>query len=367
MEKPVILQNKTVAELPRRKNNPRNSEGDFARLNNGDLLFAYSKYSGDDAHDDAACDIAGLISSDNGKTFRELPQPLATAAELNTKNIMSVSLARLDNETLCLIYLCKKGPYSEVWLKRANKDNETQFSSPELCIPKKRGIYYVVNNCRVCKLPDGRLLLPLAQHPIKRGGDGKPHGIYFGFCKIFSADADGRNWHECSGNIRLPYPGHSGTGLQEPGLTLLPDGTLYGYFRTDRHFQFESFSEDEGKTWTKPVPSRFTSPDSPMLILRNPYSGIYYSLWNPIPNYNGRIDPTKRWVNAGRTPFVLAQSENGIDFGEYAVIEDDPLHGYCYPAIHFLNEKEMLISYCCGGPEDGMCLTKTKIIKLKMK
>lgn len=367
MDAPVIRSMTVITDLRRGENNPRNSEGDFARLNDGRILFAYSRYSGRDAHDDAACDVGALISEDGGRTFAPLGRFLATAAEHNTKNIMSVSLHRIPDGTLCLFYLCKKGPYSEMYLKRADRDDETLFGEPELCVPKKNGIYYVVNNCRIQIAQDGTVLIPVAQHPIKRGADGHKHGIYFGYCKVFASDPDGRNWREHSGNIRLPYPGYSSTGLQEPGIVPLPDGRLYGYFRTDRHFQYESFSSDNGKTWTRPTQSRFTSPDSPMLILQNPYSGIYYALWNPIPNYNGRLSSEKRWISAGRTPFVLAQSDNGLDFSPFTVIEDDPKHGYCYPAIHFLNEKEMLISYCCGGEEDGMCLTRTKIIRLELK
>lgn len=367
MTKPIIDSQKTVYQLNITENNPRNSEGDFAELNDGSILFAYSRYTGNDAHDDASCDIAGLISFDKGNTFKPLDHLLATAKELNTKNIMSVSLQRLQNGTLCLIYLCKKGPNSEVWLKRADTSDETKFGEPELCIPQKNNIYYVVNNSRTCITDTGNILLPLAQHPIKKDKKGNRHGIYYGYCKIFSSDQNGANWHELSDNIKLPLFTKTKTGLQEPGLLFLPDGKLYCYFRTDLYFQYESISEDYGKTWSKPVKSQFSSPDSPLLIRKNPYSNKYYAIWNPIPNYNGRIDLKQRWVNAGRTPFVIAESDDGINFSHYTIFEDDPKRGYCYPAIHFLNDKEMLVSYCCGGPDEGMCLTTTRITKLTLK
>ena len=360
MNKPVIKSSVIITDIPRADGNPRNSEGDFAVLNDGSILFAWCRYHGDSAHDDAACDIAGALSTDGGEHFEMLPYPLAEAKAHGVKNIMSVSLTRFKDGTLCLFYLCKKTPMSEVYLRRALPD-EKHFGEPELCYPVKNDTYYVINNCRICVLSSGEVIIPTACHPIVNGS-----GSYFGKCRMFIADENGRNFKK-SKLLALTPRGYSGTGLQEPGVVELPDGRLYGYFRTDRCFQYESFSSDKGQTWSKPVPSRFTSPDSPMLILRNPYSGIYYSLWNPVPNYNGRIDPTKRWVNAGRTPFVLAQSENGIDFSEYTVIEDDPEHGYCYPAICFLDEKTLLLSYCCGGPDDGMCLTRTRIRKITLE
>ena len=103
-----------------------------------------------------------------------------------------------------------------------------------------------------------------------------------------------------------------------------------------------------------------------MLIRRNPYSGLYYAFWNPIPEYNGRIGPNAPWIDAGRTPFVMAVSDNGTDFSEYTVLEDEPTHGYCYPAVYFLDDKTLLLSYCCGGPEDGNCLTRTRISRITL-
>lgn len=360
---PEILKSKTVLELPRGENNPRNSEGDFAVLKDGSILFAYCCYHGDSAHDDADCDIAGCISYDNGETFEKLPYKLACASEHGVKNIMSVSLERLKDGTLCLFYLCKVGPQSEVYFRRA-LDDEKHFGEAEIFFSKKDGIYYVINNCRVCVLENGKVLIPAAIHKIVKHDDGRESGEYYGTCRVFSGDEKLKEMKELSDVLSLHNRGYSGTGLQEPGIVELPDGRLYMYYRTDRCFQYESFSSDDGATWTEPVQSRFTSPDSPMLIMRNKYSGIYYAVWNPVPNYNGRLDPNGRWVNAGRTPFVIAQSENGIDFSQYTVLEDDKECGYCYPAIEFLNENEMLISYCCGGPDDGMCLTKTRIRKI---
>ena len=366
MEVPVIKSFDICAMLPPGEGNPRNSEGDFAVLADGSILFAYSRYVGDSGHDDAPCNVAALISRDGGISFTPVQGFLATAAEHGAKNIMSVSLFRTGKGGLCLLYLCKQGPQSEVYIKRCTDERSLAFAAPELIVPQKPGIYYVVNNCRVCTLPDGTLLLPLARHRIRRNAQGERGGVYFGNCCFYGADPEAKGWRQVSGVVRMPYPGHSATGLQEPGAAVLPDGRICGYFRTDRAFQYESFSADSGKTWTTPVPSRFTSPDSPMLIRKNPYSGLYYAVWNPVPNFNGRLDGEKRWVHAGRTPFVIAVSENGLDFSSYAVLEDAPDRGFCYPAMLFTGKKELLLSYCCGGAEDGTCLSRTVIRRLTL-
>ena len=67
-----------IHQLPPAQGNPRNSEGAFLRGKKGELLFAYSKYSGESNHDHASCDIALIRSFDEGLTWSK-PEILASA------------------------------------------------------------------------------------------------------------------------------------------------------------------------------------------------------------------------------------------------------------------------------------------------
>ena len=98
-----------------------------------------------------------------------------------------------------------------------------------------------------------------------------------------------------------------------------------------------------------------------MIIERNPYSGIYYAIWNPY----ARIPGTD--TAGGRTPLVIAQSRDGIDFTDFTVLEGDPELGFCYPAICFLSENEMLVSYCFGTVNTAKQLSETRIRRLRVK
>lgn len=361
MPAPGIISSSIALDISARGNgNPRNSEGDFIRLRDNRIMFAYSRYNGESSHDSASCDIAAVYSCDGGKTFSDSARLLVKASEHNVSNIMSVSLMRMADGALGLFYLCKYGPFSCYYLRRSYDEGET-FGKEVKCIPDSFESYYVVNNCRVFKSASGKLLVPVARHNVHPDGSAE----YYGCCYIYESADDGETWHDSGALFRLPERIQSSTGLQEPGLYERADGSLVCYFRTDKMYQYQCIQSADGQ-WGEVLPSRFTSPDSPMLIVRNPYNSVYYAVWNPIPNYNGRISKTERWVNAGRTPFVLAESEDGAEFGDYTVIENDPEHGYCYPAIMFTDEKTMLLAYCSGGPEDGMCLTKTKIRRLTL-
>nr|MCR5783468.1 exo-alpha-sialidase [Clostridia bacterium] len=118
--------------------------------------------------------------------------------------------------------------------------------------------------------------------------------------------------------------------------------------------QYEGRSPD-GINWTAPAASVFESPTSPMLIERNPYSGIYYAIWNPY----ARVPGTN--TASGRTPLVIAQSRDGINFSGFTLLESDPDTGFCYPAIGFLSKNEMLVSYCFGPVNTAKQLAETRI------
>ena len=246
--------------------NPRNGEGDFLRLRDGRILFAYSRYTGDDREDDCPCDIAAVLSDDGGAGFGG-KRILVRAAEHGVRNVMSVSLVRFTNGDAGLFYLVKdpKDGTSRYVLRRSADECET-FASPVQCLPDRYAGYYVVNNCRVLQTADGRIYIPAAVHRTGEGG-----AAYHAAAVFYRSQDDGRTFHELGAPLTCPV--QSETGLQEPGLLELPNGVLYAYFRTDLFCQYESVSVDGGERFFAPQPSRFSSPESPMKIARDPFGG----------------------------------------------------------------------------------------------
>ena len=100
---------KIILDLPPSPGNPRNSEGAMLRLNDGSILFIYSRFCGSDAADDAAADLYALISDDEGEHFHSLG-PVVFHAETSAKNVMSVSLLRMENGDIGLFYLERRAP-----------------------------------------------------------------------------------------------------------------------------------------------------------------------------------------------------------------------------------------------------------------
>ena len=146
-------------QLPPTEQNPRNSEGAFLRGKQGEILFAYSRYRGEDFHDHAACDIAVISSRDEGRSWSE-PRILVPASVYGVQNVMSVSALEQNNGELAFYYLIKENDGTTT-LGRSLSADGIVFRH-ERCRALFPLRYYVVNNDRFVRLRDGRILVPAA-------------------------------------------------------------------------------------------------------------------------------------------------------------------------------------------------------------
>lgn len=334
--------------------NPRNSEGAFITLENGDIIYIYSKYKGLSSADDASSDLCMLKSRDGGKTFGE-DKVILTCEGDDAVNMMSLSLMRMNNGDIGLFYLIRPNLTTlQMYLRRSSDGGET-WGDRVLCTPEKG--YYVVNNDRVTRLCSGRIIIPAASHNVCDTFYDMHADTYF-----FYSDDDGATWKKSKSKLSI-QAANCESGMQEPGMIELQPNCLWAWARTDLGRQYESFSFDNGETWTACQPSRFTSPCSPLSMKRDA-EGTMFAIWNPIPEYNGR---TKSKVfTGGRTPLVIAKStDNGKTFSEPVAFEDEEGRGYCYCAMYF-TEDALLLAYCAGGEEDGSCLAKTRIRRVEI-
>ena len=353
------LNTKLVLDLIPRKGNPRNSEGAFIRQDDGTILFAYSRYSGDNWYDHQPSDIALIRSTDEGETWSE-PEIIAAAGEFGAANVMSVSAIRQADGKIGFYFMAKlfdegkegslEGIYSV--LCRAITADGFHFQKERCGFYAPKG-YYVFNNDRLVRLSDGRLVYPAGYMDTLR------HFV----STVFVSEDDGASFVRHETMLDLPFA--NDRGMEEPGILEHKDGRLRLWMRTNIGYQYESYSYDNLKSFSAPVPSAFTSPRSPMEIEYGP-DGALYAIYNPIPTYNGRI--TTRASHGGRNPLVIRKSaDDGKTWGSCYIIEADEDRGFCYPSMYFTNDGCLLVSYCRGGTEDGFCLTRLGIRKFSLK
>jgi len=321
----------------------------------GEILFAYSRYTGESSHDHASCDIALIVSHDEGESWSE-PRVIARAAEFGTDNIMSVSAVEQKNGDLAFYFLIKENDLNSTLGRTLSSDGENWRSERCACnFPKA---YYVVNNDRIVRLSDGRLVAPAAfcaNHEVPLHG--KRHMVS---TNLISED-DGASFTRSEQIFSLPNPQDWARGYEEPGMIEFSD-RLYYWIRTFLGSQYETESREGINGFFDPRPSEFTSPNSPMQI--KSFDGVAYAIYNPIPRYNGRVEAEGTW---GRTPFVIRKStDEGKTWGILNVIEDDPTRGYGYPAVFQTKDAGLLLGYCRGNAEDGNTLCRLGIAKVEI-
>ena len=332
--------------------NPRNSEGSFVRLADGRLMLAYTRYRGERGGDHSCADLAAFFSCDNGRTWGN-PRILV---ENDAVNVMSVSLLRLADGRIALAYARKSHiPGLETNpsvcdcrpMIRFSSDEAETWSEPVDICRYPSSTYLVFNNDRLVQLSSGRLIVAVAHHHIS--ADGHMAARAEGF--FFLSDDGGATWREsrecCYGPQWLT------SGLREPGVVELEDGTLMAWWRTNSQCQYKAFSHDGGETWSIPAPApEFPGPEAPLSIRRDPETRALYAVWNDWnPLRSVRFRQETSW---GRTPLVIAKSlDDGRTWQNHHVIESEPDHGYCYIAMLFLGKGELLLEYCCGGGAPG--------------
>lgn len=327
----------------------RNSEGDIVRLKDGRLCLIYTRFTGG-RRDHSTADLAMRTSADNGKTWSEDGIIVPNEGKCN---VMSVSIVRLKNNELLLFYLRKDERLRSCnTYVRRSADEFNSLSEP-VRVTFLEG-YHVVNNDRVVQLSTGRLIVPAALHT---GFDETGNVTEFtgkAVIMAYYSDDNGRSWQRSKTPV-TPIEQRK-LVLQEPGVVQLKDGRLWMFMRTGHGFQYGCYSNDRGRTWSQPEPTKLASPLSPATIERIPWTGDLLCVWN---DHSGtHVFPRER-----RTPLCIAVSkDDGKTWSQSRVVEGDPDGWYCYTSMTFVDDS-VLLSYCAGDREVGG-LNRLKVLAI---
>jgi len=310
--------------------NPRNSEGAFIELNDKRLLYVYSRFSGPKGSDHAPAQLVSRYSVDGGLTWTNDDQVIVDKE--GDMNVMSVSLLRLQNNTIALFYARKNSLDDCMPQMRISKDEGRSWSEPLSVIPEISKGYFVVNNDRVIQLKSGRLLMPVSLHKTSLTPWSNK-----GTLQCYFSDDQGFTW--TAGKV-VSAPDSIIT--QEPGLVELKKGKVMMFIRASGGEQYRSYSADNGLTWSFAEPSGISSPISPASIKMIPKTKDLLLVWNN----NGAKGPG--YFKSQRSPLTIAVSRNyGKTWQSVKNIEDDPTGMFCYTAIHFI-DNAVLLGYGVG-------------------
>lgn len=328
--------NQVVLDLAASAEHPRNSEGAFAILRSGRIIFCYSQFSRGTS-DFSPSGIAEIDSDDQGRTWG---RPHVLFSLSGDAQEMSVSLLRLASGKLAMFSLIKHGKLECRPYIRVSADDGGHWTEPRP-LSSAPG-YFVLNNDRVIQTSTGRLIAPVAYHrtlPSVHAGDSATD--LRGVALWYYSDDEGASWAESRTWWTLPIA--SGTGMQEPGVVQLDDGSLLSWARTDLGCQYECRSADGGLTWSPPRPTELRSPASPAGIKRIPGASTLLGVLNDFSGQFPFIPSPSTY--RGRTPWVAELStDGGHTWARRKLLESDPQRDFCYPALAFSGDT-LLLAY----------------------
>ncbi len=122
----------------------------------------------------------------------------------------------------------------------------------------------------------------------------------------------------------------------QPTLLLYPEGKIQALLRSDQTCIMESWSSDEGKTWSALAKTNVLNPNSGIDAVTLS-SGLQVLVYNP---KKGGGD----WVN-GRNKLNVAVSGDGKTWKDLAVLEDQASGEFSYPAIIQTSDKAVHVVY----------------------
>ena len=134
------------------------------------------------------------------------------------------------------------------------------------------GYLYTGATNSVIQLKSGRILLPVSYFSRRKTGR---------FVSNLSiSDDGGKTWRPSRGQCAVDTGGPLlESGACEPVCLELEDGRVWMLIRTQGGYQYESFSDDGGDSWSEPAPSRFISSNAPSHLLRLRDGRVVFA-WN---------------------------------------------------------------------------------------
>ncbi len=205
-----------------------------------------------------------------------------------------------------LILFYKVGPSPSTWwgMKMTSVDGGRTWSTP---VRLPDGIAGPIKNKPIL-LSNGELLCPSST-------EDKGWRAHFEFTRDL-----GRTWHKTE-----PINDGKEFGITQPTVFIHAGNRLQALFRSRQGLIVESWSNDQGRTWSRLAATSLPNPNSGI-------DGVTLRDGRHLLVYNHVVTPAGKWGD--RAPLNLAISSDGREWKEVAILETGPANAeYSYPAI----------------------------------
>jgi predicted neuraminidase len=211
----------------------------------------------------------------------------------------------------------KVGPNPASWwgMVITSADNGATWTKPVRLVEPVLG---PIKNKPV-QLAGGTIISPSS---TEKDGNWKVH--------IERSTDNGKSWEVIPVDAATPFK------VIQPTVLIYPENNLQILCRSDQDSIVESWSRDNGKTWSKLEKTNLLNPNSGI-------DGVTLKSGSQLLVYN----PTKRgkeWFN-NRGRLSVAQSSDGIHWQDIVMLEDSSDKEFSYPAIIQAADGTVHISY----------------------
>lgn len=189
----------------------------------------------------------------------------------------------------------------------------------------------------VTQLSSGRILMPFSFMSERRTG------VFVS--EVIMSDDSGYTWRNANADLVIDNGGSAlESGAIEPVTVELPDGRVWMVIRTPMGRFYESYSADDGETWSVPQPTSFVSSNSPAGLLRLK-DGRTMMCWCLCKG-----EPINQGISYARQSLVVAIREVDGTWRGYREIarlrpDDGPRQSVCYPWLAELADGNVLVGY----------------------
>ncbi len=227
------------------------------------------------------------------------PVEVANGVESPTKRYPTWNPVLFQPKTGPLMLFYKVGPSPSTWwgMLMTSADAGKSWSPPRR-LPA--GIVGPIKN-KAVQLANGDILSPTSSEDV-------------GWRVHFERSADlGQTW-----TATPPVNDGKKIGAIQPSILFHPDGKLQALGRTRQGRVFETWSSDNGRTWSEMTLTELPNPNAgtDAVTLKN---GRHLLIYNPVAK--------------GRSPLALAASPDGKTWSAALVLENEPGKEFSYPAI----------------------------------
>jgi predicted neuraminidase len=224
-------------------------------------------------------------------------------------------LFKNSEDKIFLFY--KAGPNPREWwgMYKTSVDQGKTWSD---AVRLPEGIFGPIKN-KPIQLTDGTILSPSSTETM---GNWKVH--------IERSSDQGKSWQ------KIPVDPETEFGVIQPSILTYPGGRLQILCRSRQGNVIESWSDDDGLTWSKMRRTSLLNPNSgtDAVTLK---SGSQLIVYNPLIS-------GKEWFN-GRFKLNIGQSWDGRVWEDVMILEDGSKEEYSYPAIIQTMDGKVHISY----------------------